>query len=429
MKSRVISRDKGFLISEIMIAFSLMIIFLSSAIILSASAQEFRKVALNKLERLEWISENQASTTIYTQALYGNDTVEYHLDPITKIQSDYESGWGKGTCDPRIDVDINKFRLITSPINLGAGNASTDLEVRNGIAYVTADSSSSSLSDILIIDLRNPATPDLISSLHTGPGVSAIEVAGPYIYAANLGTTHQLQVIDIHDRSAPVVIARLKLPLPRASSTPPFATALFYHKSLVYLGTEKWEGAEFSVIDVSTPSNPIYIGGFETNTQINDIYVRNGIAYVAASDIGQMRVLDVSDPSNINQIAQFSPSGWETQQGKVISYFEKGLSLGRTTGGFNVTQNHELFSFPTSTDLSTSKDIPGGIYGITEQPEYIFTATRLPGDEFQMWKRDLSQKIHSMSLGFLPQKMVCDGTTFYFATGNSAGVGIITTRP
>ena len=64
--------------------------------------------------------------------------------------------------------------------------------------------------DFYIINAENPSNPTIISSLNTGPGLNAIEVAGPYVYVANSGTTAQLQIIDIHDRNTPILISKFK---------------------------------------------------------------------------------------------------------------------------------------------------------------------------------------------------------------------------
>ncbi len=407
MKSPITSNTKGFLVGEAMIAFSLMTLLITSTVILSATMNELRASATRMLEHIPFAIENLASTTLTTKKVYGNDTITTSLDPFLLSTSDYVTAWGRDTCDPRLDLGSNPDTKTLS-INLGSGNVGTDLEVRNGIGYLGADSSLASAHDFFIIDT---ASSSLISSLTTGPGLSALEIAGQYAYAANLGTTNQLQVIDIQNRSTPVIVSQFKLPLPEASTTPPFATAIFYTKGLAYLGTEKWGGSEFAVIDVTTPASPNYLGGFETNTLISSIYVRDGLAYVAASDIGQMRILDVKNPTAIYEVSQFSPSGWQTQAGKSLSYFEGNLSFGRTTGGFNQVNNHELFLFSSST---ASIDIPGGVYGIIDRPPYISILTRSPGHEFQIWKRDLSEKVFEKTFSSQPAAMACDNSTLFF---------------
>ncbi len=426
-------KNRGFLIPEIMMAFSLMTLFLTSAIILSSTMQSLHDQAIRHLENLEFATHAIASSTLAKKP-YGNDSQETFLNPFTLLQSDYINAWGRDNCNPRLSsspiFDSAKINFYyPTSLNLGAGNTSTDIEVRNGIAYLTADSASASSPDFYIIDMRNPTSPVILSSLNTGPGLAALEVAGPYAYVANMSSVSQLQVIDIRNRSAPFISATLKLPLPFASSTAPASSAIFYSRGIIYLGTEKWNGNEFAIIDVSQPSAPRSIGGFETNTLINDIYVRGDDAYLAASDSGQMRILDIQNPVSISQRATFSPSGWETQVGKSLSYFEGKLSLGRTTGGFNNTHNYEFFLFSTTSSpiaVENSKDVPGGIYGILLRPPFIYFATRSSGHEFQIWDDAMSHVIYERSLGFLPHAMACDGQNIYFATGDQWGISILT---
>lgn len=424
MKSQAVSLTNGFLIPEIMIAFVLMTLFIISLTSLIITKNQMKITADKILDRLTYVSGNVSSTALYTNRLYGNDTAEKYLEPITILNSDYNQAWGRETCDPELTITPTTTQLYTHVIDLGNGNTSTDIEARDGFVYLTADSPTTSLPDFYIIDATNPQSSKIISALNTGPGLSSLEVAGPYVYAANLGTTNQLQIIDISNRSSPTVISKLKLPLPHASSTPPFATSIFYSQGLVYLGTEKWEGDEFAVIDVHDPTTPKYLGGYETNTQINDIYVRDGTAYLAASDEGQIRVLDVRDPTHIVQISQFSPSGWETQVGTHLTVFEKNLFFGRTTGGFNVVKNHELFQFSSTSDRTVSKDIPGGVYGIIPSENSTTIITHSLTHELQNFDLNLNPK-SEIALNFNAQGVSCDSNDLYFATGDRWGIGIL----
>jgi hypothetical protein len=412
-----------------MLAFAFMTLFLTSSIILSTTMEALHREAVSQLEKMSYASSYISSSTLVSKLSYGNDTVQSILDPLTMLETDYRNAWGRDSCDPRLAFDASKIQLYNTGVNLGSNNPSTDLEVRNNIGYLSTDGTTASAPDFYIVDLTNPNSPSIISSLNTGPGIAALEVAGPYIYAANLSTTNQLQVIDVSNRSAPVLVTKFKLPLPQASSTPPLATSIFYSKGLIYLGTQKWEGGELSIIDVTNPLAPTYLNSFETNTVVNNMYVRDGFAYLASADAGQMRILDVHNPSTITEVSEFSGSGWQTQTGKTLSYFEGIYSLGRTTGGFNVTTNHEIFTFSaSSTSQATpqnSHDIPGGVYGIIQRPPNIYLATHFTTGEFQVWKDDLSSQVFNLSLGFSPTSLACDGRTLYFSTGNDRGIAVL----
>jgi hypothetical protein len=298
----------------------------------------------------------------------------------------------------------------------------TDIEVRNGIAYISSDSNTASDPDLYVIDIRNATSATSISSINTGPGIASIVLAGKRVFAAATSMVGQLHIIRYDTLAKPTIEMKFRLPLPYATATPPLASSIFYLNNQVYLGTEKWDGPEFSIFDVMNPANPILVGIYETGTKINDIYIRNSDAYVATADEKQMRKLTISDLHNVQLIDSISPSGWERQEGNALSYFEDTLRLGRTSGGFNITKDHELFSWGTSTTVTRSpllpaehsSDIPGGIYGIIPDRTKLFLATRQLNKEVQIIDPDLSTSTaQAISLPVLPQTINCDGNKLY----------------
>lgn len=423
MKLQIIyQNNKGFLLLEVMLAFSLFILFTISTFYLTGSMDGLKIWSVKELEKIKDLSYKIRNDIGTTKTLYGNDSKISSNELFEIVHSDYVNSWGRNSCANRIGFNKDKIHYYPNGISMGTSNVSSDMEVRNGFVYLSADSTLSSPDDIFIIDVRNHSSLSVLSSTNTGPGISAIEVAGPYIFAAQSSTVNQLQIIDIHDRKLPKLISQFKLALPNASTSAPFATSIFYSKGYVYLGTEKWNGSEFNIIDVSNVLNPVLIGSFETNTLINDIYIVDNIAYLATSDEKQMRVLDIGNKSHPVLIDSFSPSGYQTQEGNVLEYFEGILGFGRTVGGFNVVTNHELFIYSTST---ISRDIPGGIYGILLRPPNIFTLTNFQNKEFQVFDTTLKNKIFEMSLGNKNIKMTCDGSNIFFTTGNSTGLSIL----
>jgi hypothetical protein len=293
----------------------------------------------------------------------------------------------------------------------------TDLEVRDGIAYISGHSATASDPDLFIVDFRDKKSPKVLSSINTGPGIVTISIAGNRIYAAAASTAAQLHVIRMDSLNSMVLEKKYKLPPPYATATEPVGSSIFFDRNKIYLGTEKWDGDEFSIIDVSNPVQPLKIGGFETGSKINSIFAREGTAYIADSDQSQMRIVNVDQPSAPQVVGSFSPSGWSRQEGKTLSYFEDSLGLGRTSGGFNITTDHEAFGWAiASSDLSIyrSTDIPGGVYGMVADRSHIYLATRQINKEFQIFDRSLSTTTAiSYSLPVAPQTLTCDGDHLY----------------
>ena len=287
----------------------------------------------------------------------------------------------------------------------------THLEVRNNTAFISTDSAVASDSDLFVIDLGSSS---IISSINTGPGIATFSLVGKRIYAAAASAAAQLHVIDFSGTtspSQPFLENKYKLPLPYATATPPYATAISFDpdsngsanqsaNGRIFLGTEKWDGDEFSTIDVTNPSLPAWLSGLEIGSKVNDIAGYSGIAYIA--NAGADQLIDTAG-------GRFSPSGWSRQEGKSVSIYHGRLILGRTSGGYNITTDPELFVLATT---SATKDIPGGIYGIVQDDNHVYVITHQVGQEFQIFDPALSTST-VFSLPTQPQSMTCDGDTIY----------------
>lgn len=429
MRLQIISINNsigGFLIVESIMVISLFSIFIISALYFKISIDKIKFWSINELPDIEdkiKILDQFIKNDNYKGEYFGNYTKLVKLFPFEFTKSDLLNSWGSSSCYPRIKYDNSNLSINNIGIDIGLGNKSTNIEIRNSYVYLSADSSITSLPDLYIIDNKDDSKPYIVSSMNTGPGIASLTVAGPYLYLANTSINSHLQILDIHDRNSPHIISQLKLPLPNASTTPTRSASISYNNGYVFLGTNKWDGPELSIIDVKDPSNPIIVGTFDTDTLINDIFVYDDKAYLATSDIYQMRVLDITDKSAPKLHSIFTSSGWQVQQGKVISLFENLIILGRTVGGINRTNNHELFLFSTSTSLNMtiSRDIPSGVYGLIVGSSDIFVLTHDINREFQIWSSDLLNKKYEIGLNSSPISMKCDRSKIYFATGDSRG--------
>lgn len=322
------------------------------------------------------------------------------------------------------------IRQIFLPINPSI--PLTDIAVSNGIAFVSADSSSAAEADLFVFDVSDPANPVLLSLLNTGPGIAAIALSGRRVYAAAASMAAQLHVIYFDAPDRPVLEKKYQLPLPYATATAPFGTAIAHDDGYVYLGTERWDGEEFSVINVRTPAVPDRMGGFETGSKVNGIALSgnnaNKMSYIAASDPIQMRIVDLGNPAYPRLIGAFSPSGGERQEGNVVNLFQGGVSLGRTSGGFDIRADHELFSFASTSSTTlgryVSTNLRGGVYGLVEDKFHAFAATREPNRELVVFGRspngetDFSSST-VFSLPVAPQALVCDMGRLYVLSHTS----------
>jgi hypothetical protein len=308
---------------------------------------------------------------------------------------------------------VNNLKIIEINLPIPITLPLTDMVVRNNLVYLSADSSAFAEPDILVVDIADPDNVLLKSSIHTGPGVSAIAVDENKIFGSAASTASQLHTVRIDSPEQLSLESRYQLVLPYATATPAIGSAIFADHDRVYLGTEKWAGAEFVILDVSGGS-PSEIATLEIGSKVNKIYVAHGRVFIASAGQGQLVTADLGGPVIADS---FSPSGWQRQEGKTISYFEKQLSFGRTSGGFNIVQDHELFRLGST---PVSRDSPGGVYGIVSDRNFEFAVSRRLGKELQMYDKNLSAATsQEISLPGEPLAMVCDGDSLYVLARSS----------
>jgi hypothetical protein len=423
---------QGMILIDILLALSLAAIFTT---IVTESSVGARQVFDKANERAGLLDAYESSAS--SSRPYGNDRVETDLIASTtssqsiqfiKVGARDPLHIADSAGTPLCSVDFSDKNIIGSylsphsnaiiitPIMLPINPLLplTDLQVRNGIAYVSDDSSTASDPDIFIVDFKDRNNPKVLSSINTGPGIDAFAIAGARIYAAAASVVAQLHIIRMDSLNSLVLEKKYKLPPPYATATEPIASAIFFDKNKIYLGTEKWDGDELSIIDVSDPLSPVKISGLETGSKVNGIFVRDSLAYVADSDEKQLRIVDVSQPSAPMLTDSFSPSGWSRQEGKRVSLFEGALDFGRTSGGYNIITDHEAFERPATSTIYNSVDISGGVYGMIEDRSHVYLATRQVNKEFQIFDHSLSTTTAlAYSLPVAPQTLTCDGDHLY----------------
>ena len=312
-------------------------------------------------------------------------------------------------------ININ---IVTYTLPISPSIPLTDVQVRNDIVYITADSSVPLDPDIFVFRILQNTGVNLLTYLNTGPGLSSLSVAGKYIYGSAPSTAGQLHIMIQSPSHALSLIKRFQLPLPYATATPALGSTVSYANDLIYIGTEKWIGDELLSIDVHDPLSPNRLAGYEIGSKVNDIYILDNIAYVSTASEKQLQMFDLSNIGMFGPLSSFSPAGWQRQEGKITTLFENALSFGRTSGGYNTVTEHELFQYATSTSSTImgsytlpsykSLDVPGGVYGILRDRQSIYVITRQIGNEFQIFSNELNASTSMRySLPSSPQAMTC----------------------
>ena len=447
----------GFLVLEAIIALALFSICVFSTITLSWGARRMFKEAYDKAIILDAVApianDPFAFDSEFIYAAYGNDAMIAAFSTSTPsrlstfdsafstssslnafasssigfsiLEPDTFSAYGKDTCPPILNFSNQISPPVGTVLPISSSNLITGLVVKDNFAYISTNSSNATDSDLFIFDISDIENSKMISSLNTGPGLAALAVAGPYIFEANKSSINQLQIIDIHDRSHPSIISEVKVPLDTASSTRPNASAIFYDKGLIYLGTEKGDSPELTIWNVADPTHPILSGRYEIGNKVEKIVVNGTRAYIASSGANQLMVFDVSNLSNPTLVTVGSPSGWQTQSGQALDLFEGGITLGRNTGGFNNKKNPEFILYDSSNiDQQGSFDEPGGIYGIVARPPHFLVLTHRSTSQLRS-----DDKFGTTSVAYnipgIPAAFSCDWGNIYVASNNGPSITLI----
>jgi len=378
-----------------------------------------------------------ASSTIEirgTGKWYGNDRVETEIRIGEKITLNSVRNYpslskidSKGT--PVCSVDFgHQGNVIITPITIPVDPLLPffDLEVRNSTAYIATDSTRANDPDIIIVDIADTTNPYLRSSINTGPGIRSISLVGNMLFAASASTVAQIHTIGIDSLDRLILKQKYTLTLPSTTTPPTRGNTIFYNDSHMYLGTEKWDGAEFIIFNAVDPNNLVQQGSLEIGSKIMDIFVRHDVAYITTAAQHQLILVDVTDPNHPTILNSVSPSGWSRQEGKHISFFEDRLIFGRTSGGFDIKAEHELFSWATSSVRTLASPVslnsPGGVYASIVDRSGMYIVSREGGRELQRFGIDiLNASSTSYSLPIAPQTLVCDNERLY-VLANSAPI-------
>ena len=421
-------KSGGMILIDIMLALTLATVFVA---IMTTESMSARQIFNNAKER---------EVGLKSETFKPDNLDEYNNKSLSLCSTEFLNDHPRGSYmydnfHYLHDHSLDSVKITPIALPLNPSILLTDFQVRNGIAYISADSATASDPDIFVVHFKDDKNSVLLSSINTGPGISAVTLVDNYIYAAAPSTAGQLQVIIISDSettndvqpSKLTLEYKYKLPLPLASTSPTKGSSVFYHDGHIFLGTEKWDGDELNILDVSNPINPTKISGFETGGKVKRIFVNNDVAYIAGADMQQLRMLNISNLQNPVLVNSFSPSGSSRQEGNAISLFEDILVFGRTSGGFNIKSDSELFTFASSSKIdivssTQALDIPGGVYGIVQDKEHIFLATRDVDREFQIYGYDSSlstSTAKTLSLPVAPQKLTCDGEKLYILSATA----------
>lgn len=333
---------------------------------------------------------------------------------LTTVVTDWQSALSADTCSQTLSGDWTQPQMVSyefGKVLLNDPNSDyviNDLDVLNKKLYAaTAISHSNNTNTFFIFDLTDPVLPSPIVGIPNDPnplvkaGINALQASGNYAYAAKATgpSNGQLQVIfvppNVSQANPPQVKVTFKVPGVTGTGSQSIGQSIFYRNGYVYLGLAKTlAGPEFNIIDVTDPLAPVWKGGYNVGNGVNAVFVKDHYAYLATPNSQELITLDLSDPSNPAPVGGFDAPGGGGNFGNGKSIYSVGntLYLGRT-----LLLGNELYILDNAdpeTNLPTlgSKDIKNGnnnasVNGIVVRDYLAFL---IAAEQFQIWKIDKS---------------------------------------
>jgi len=394
------------------------LVFLNNQWYFASSTADDRDLFIRRAN-VQTVDENTKNITV---------TISWQTDqrPQKVELREQLTNW-KNVLSGGLSGDWSNPRVLAG-IDIGAGNAGTDVKVRNKIVYMTAVASSVDKPDFYVIDATNSQNPAVLASINTGPGLNSVAISGNYAYVANNDPAVQLQIIDISQNNNPILVKSYSVPnLSNAKGL-----SIFVINNIIYLGTSRTnEGKEFHIIDASNPTSPVLLGSLEMDSDINGIYVKNNKAYLVTPLSAELTIVDVANPVAPAVLGSFDMPG-DSEDGKSIYVVGTKAYVGRLRGG-NHTNHHEIHILdvtnPAAVQNLGSLDTAYDINDLLVAADLLFTATADPNRELRIFNIANSANITpyaSLNFSQMATGLDLENNILYIAVRSNDALKIVT---
>lgn len=331
---------------------------------------------------------------------------------------DWSGQIGKENCsDSNVGIDWSKnINLYNYDFSISTSSKASFINSSSNGLILGLNSTSSSDSDINFINKNEDDSLSINSSLNTGPGLNSLIRVGWYGVVINTSVNSQLQIIDFSNQNSPQVILNYKIP-GSSSSNPSLIKKIYYHKGLLFIGTEKRDGPELLILDISTYQrtlNPTLVFSYEIGSVINDIkIIGNNLLLATPISNSEIMIFNMgkNDFLEIKYVKSIDIPG-SLGNGKSIAFSKGDLVVGRTYGNnelvlYKIEEQTAASSTNTTSTgdinlvFSDSKKIGESVNKILTNGDIFYLITGGDKDNFQVWKNDNSKLVKIKSLSVL----------------------------
>lgn len=197
-------------------------------------------------------------------------------------------------------LDISNPSSITLLSTMGLGGLGRQIAISGKYAYLCRTSNS-----MAIIDISNPSLPRLATT-YAGGNPVGISISGKYAYVAD--NANGLTILDVSNPEAPSYVSSYA---PGGN-----ANSVYVSGGNVYISI----AGNLNIIDVSNPALPVGLSTTSIDTASPGVKVYGKYAYVAGSTFG-LRVVDVSSSTAARVISSYDTGSQVANAVTVVGKF------------------------------------------------------------------------------------------------------------
>ncbi len=463
--------SRGVSIIELLIAFAIMVMTITAAVsagILAPNIIEDARSASNALERTRVsllsvngdLSIEPLEDEQFAQQTAGSGwTTSQNTFRAIELSTIIQTATEPEACDPFTSGDWSHPNVVHTYSLTDLGGAPGTYSISSlsmspdMLAVGIGSTSENSSPTQLLFQLSGTSTPQLIGAFDNAStsriGNSSVVAFRDFAFSGNAFSSVSSSTCNQASNCAQIHTYTLGLSglvsaLTLSTSSEPFAyrvdgsnapvSSLTYHEGYLYVGLQKTvHGDEFNIVDAHDPTHLIWLAGYPIGRTVNNIAVRNGLAYASTDDPSrELIIFDVHDVFHPTVYASWNAPGATTfGYGSASTIYKDSIRFGRTYS--STDPEFELLQLGSSSaqevehiDSGTPKD-PESVRDLLTQDRLTFMLLTHRLDVLDTHNPSHAEVFGSYALpaGSQGISLSCRNNQLYMARNESDGSGRI----
>jgi len=297
-------------------------------------------------------------------------------------------------------LDVTNPSTPTLLSSLEIGQPSTDIAVTSSRAFLPIDYD----PGLMVVDVGDPSNLSTIETLEFGKPLYGVTVDfnRAYVYAHY----DMVDILDVTDPESPVKIGRV--------DTGDGVWGFDAHGDYLYVSNDL---SMIRVYDVSTPSTPILTDQLGVGHYDEFLTYRNGIVYIGGN--GGITLVNVNDPYNVQEISVV-PLG-----GSPVDFDIEGRSLYGISYGSPAVLSIIDIGDPSSPQIDGSMTFQGEGSAIAVEGALAYVVVDSLGGEFGEEVVSSSVKIIDVSNSLAPISLSSFSIPTHYVNSGQTGKGVV----